>query len=78
MPFYEYACRTCGARFEKLRKMEERLAAPACATCRSRDTVLRLSVPGMVGAAQPAASDGIACGGGDPDACCGGACFAPN
>lgn len=75
MPFYEYACRTCGARFEELRRMEERLSAPDCATCRSRNTVLRLSVPGMVGAAAGTASDAFTCGGGDPGACCGGACF---
>lgn len=73
MPFYEYACRTCGTGFEQLRKMEERLTAPRCPSCQGEQTVLRPSVPGKVGAAAPAASDGPVCGmNGDTGGCCGG------
>ncbi len=41
MPLYEYACRECGGRFERMRKTAERLSAPACPTCTSGETMLR-------------------------------------
>ena len=50
MPIYEYACRKCGADFEKRLKFEERLAAQTCPSCGATGAVLRMSVPGMVGA----------------------------
>jgi putative FmdB family regulatory protein len=82
MPLYEYACRSCGSSFERMRRMDERLAAPECPSCTSDQTVLRLSAPGMVGArtgvARTNADSMPSCGSADPGSCCGGACMAPN
>ncbi|HET9984305.1 MAG TPA: zinc ribbon domain-containing protein [Longimicrobiales bacterium] len=69
MPLFEYACRSCASGFEEIRKFDERLSAPACPKCGSRDTVLRLSAPAFVGAASAAGSSCDAPGG-----CCGGLC----
>ncbi len=66
MPLYEYACRSCSARFEELRKFDERLNAPACPQCGGKETVLRLSAPGFVGAG---VSPGPAAGGCDYGVC---------
>ena len=49
MPIYEYACQSCGERFQELKSMSSRLAAPACVTCGSHATALAVSVPGKVG-----------------------------
>jgi putative FmdB family regulatory protein len=49
MPIYEYACRKCGAGFEKRLKFEERLAARTCPSCGATGAVLRMSAPGLVG-----------------------------
>jgi len=77
MPLYEYVCRSCAGRFERMRRMEERLSAPECPTCGAKETVLAMSAPGHVGAGAGAKS---AAGGPFPacDAgggCCGGACM---
>lgn len=72
MPLFEYACRSCAGRFEEIRKFEERLSAPACPTCGSRETVLRLSAPAFVGASSSVAPAGPACDA--PGGCCGGFC----
>jgi putative FmdB family regulatory protein len=82
MPLYEYGCRDCGTAFERMRRMEERLAAPECAACGSPRTALRLSAPGRVGAASRAAAGGAAgdapgCALPDASACCGGGCAMP-
>jgi putative FmdB family regulatory protein len=71
MPLYEYACRSCGARFEKIRKSSERLLSLPCPGCGAEDTSLRLSTPGFVGTASagPSAPCGVPAGG-----CCGGVC----
>ena len=77
MPLYEYACRDCNHRFERMRKTQERLEAPACPVCQSPATMLVMSVTGRVGAAAggsgaaaPACEGGFGGGG-----CCGGACM---
>lgn len=77
MPLYEYACRACGTRVEAMRRVAERLDAPACAAC-GGPTTLAVSAPGRVGSGTgssiPAAvSSGGSCG---PGGCCGGACGA--
>jgi putative FmdB family regulatory protein len=72
MPLYEYGCRACGARFEEIRKTEDRLTAPECRVCGQLETSLCLSAPGFVGAASSAPAP--ACGS-DPGACCGGVCL---
>jgi len=78
MPLYEYVCRSCAGRFERMRRMDERLSAPACPTCGAQETVLAMSAPGHVGvgAGAPGASSSgpvpsCDAGGG----CCGGACM---
>lgn len=73
MPLYEYVCRTCAVRFETMRKVSDRLNAPACPECGGAETSLAMSAPGMVGVAGPSVSDS---GGGScsTGGCCGGAC----
>ncbi len=75
MPLYEYVCRSCAERFERMRKMEERLSAPECPACGARETVLSMSAPAHVGVGAGHASSGplpsCDAGGG----CCGGACM---
>ncbi len=80
MPLYEYICRSCAGRFERMRRMEERLQAPECPTCGAKETVLAMSAPGHVGAG---AGAGAPRGGGCADGacemggggCCGGQCM---
>jgi putative FmdB family regulatory protein len=71
MPLYEYACRSCGTRFERIRKAEDRLSSLPCPSCGAEETSLCFSTPGYVGAASggPPQSCGLPAGG-----CCGGAC----
>jgi putative FmdB family regulatory protein len=71
MPIYEYACRECGRRFERMRRTDERLVAVECPACAGRETMLVMSAPGHVGAgAASAAVPSCDMGGG----CCGGVC----
>jgi len=49
MPIYEYACRSCGAAFERRLKYEERLTAQVCPSCGHEGAVLRISAPALVG-----------------------------
>ena len=61
MPIYEYACRQCGADFERRLKVDERLTAQVCPSCGATGAVLRMSAPGLVGAgASRARSGGVA------------------
>jgi putative FmdB family regulatory protein len=73
MPLYEYACRACGARFETIRKADERLLPLPCPTCAAQETSLCLSTPGFVGAASGGPSV-PACGMPAGGCCGGGAC----
>jgi len=76
MPLYEYACRQCGGRFERMRKTAERLAAPECPACASPETMLVMSVTGKVGSPSTAAAAGApVCEGGHGPCCGGGACM---
>jgi putative FmdB family regulatory protein len=62
MPIYEYACRTCGAVFEKQLKSADRLAAQVCPSCGQRGAALIMSAPARVGAgASSPASMGSVC-----------------
>jgi putative FmdB family regulatory protein len=74
MPLYEYACRSCGGRFEEMRKAADRLNAPACPGCAGFETMLVMSVTGKVGAAAPASAV-PRCEGGTGGCCGGGACM---
>lgn len=66
MPIYEYACRDCGRRFERLvRAWREEVACPACA---GREVDRLLSTFAMAGAG---GRDEAPRGGGG---CCGGSC----
>ena len=75
MPLYEYACRHCGGRFERMRKTDERLSAPACPACTSAETMLVMSVTGKVGAGTGARDAAPSCDGGLGGCCGGGACM---
>jgi len=72
MPIYEYVCRSCGGRFERIRPMNERLTPPSCG-CGSSQTSLALSVPGRVGAGPTEAPVGPC--GAEAGTCCGGRCM---
>jgi putative FmdB family regulatory protein len=48
MPLFEYACRSCGRRFEAFVTQDR---AASCPGCESADLQKLLSSPGMVGAA---------------------------
>jgi len=43
MPLYEYLCRKCGKRFEKLRKMQDADRDLECPGCRSGEVERQLS-----------------------------------
>ncbi|NJD10942.1 MAG: zinc ribbon domain-containing protein [Gemmatimonadetes bacterium] len=49
MPVYEYQCRSCGRRFEALRRMSERTQAPRCPKCGAEETELAFSAPAFLG-----------------------------
>lgn len=42
MPIYEYSCRDCGSRFEKLQKSGSG-SKPACPSCGSEETIKEFS-----------------------------------
>ena len=55
MPLYEYDCKTCGARFERLQSFADREAV-VCPVCGGSDARRLLSViGGMTGRAAPPA-----------------------
>jgi putative FmdB family regulatory protein len=55
---YEYLCRGCGRRFEAMRRMSERLDAPACPECGSEQTGLELSASAFLGGAAGSGAGG--------------------
>ncbi len=44
MPVYEYFCRTCNARYDKLRPLREADAPTTCPSCNEQNSVRTLSV----------------------------------
>jgi putative FmdB family regulatory protein len=76
MPLYEYACRSCGARSEEMRKVADRLAGPPCSAC-DQPMALAMSAPARPasGGSDPALSWGDACA---PGGCCGGGSCGPS
>jgi putative FmdB family regulatory protein len=75
MPIYEYFCRSCNTKHDKLRPIAEADAPVACPVCQDNNSVRALSVVVMhvAGGRSSAASsnDQAAVSGGR---CCGGAC----
>lgn len=74
MPIYEYACTSCGAAFDLLRKFAEREQAPDCPRCGAATRPL-LSAAAVRGSSASARLP-IACDAGP--ACCGGGCASTN
>jgi putative FmdB family regulatory protein len=74
MPIYEYACPSCGAAFDRLRKYAEREQAPDCPKCggATRPMLSAAAVHGSSGKLPITA----ACERGA--ACCGGGCGGMN
>ena len=65
MPIYEYQCKPCGAKFEKLVRSMSSTEAVKCPECGSEETARALSVFAAVssdGGGKSAASDGPMCG----------------
>jgi putative FmdB family regulatory protein len=73
MPLYEYACRACGTRTERMRRTADRLDAPNCPECGAR-TALAMSAPGKVGSGVSGGGAESFAGGCGTGGCCGGAC----
>ncbi len=73
MPLYEYRCRECGVRYEKL-IFRKGTAAPPCPSCAAEDVEKLFSVPSVKtgGASSPAGGMGPC---GAPKASCGSAGF---
>ncbi len=70
MPVYEYFCRTCNTRYEKLRPLRESDAPASCPTCNEQNSVRTLSVfivhnntTESRGTSTSAYSGGCGCGG---------------
>ncbi len=77
MPLYEYVCRSCATRFEKLvRRFDEEVACPACA-CATVDKQLSVFAVASSSATAPLSgceSGGCGEGGCGEGSCGGGAC----
>ncbi len=74
MPVYEYFCRTCNTRYDKLRPLRDADAPIACPTCQEQNSVRTLSLFVTVSGtaeARTVARDSYASSGG---CACGGAC----
>lgn len=63
MPIYEYQCRDCGARFEKIVPFSQADSTPTCPHCDSPDTRKQISI---FAASGPSAGDA-----GDSSSSCG-------
>jgi putative FmdB family regulatory protein len=69
MPVYEYFCRTCNSRYDKLRPLREADAPGTCPTCNEQNSIRTLSVFITVSnspkseSTAPALHGGCACGG---------------
>lgn len=62
MPFYEYACESCGKEFETLARTME-AAAPPCPQCGGSKVTRKLSVFAVSAPSAPAPAPGCAgCG----------------
>ena len=64
VPIYEYQCKSCGEKFEKLQRTMSDTAKVECPKCKSDQTARELSVfaVGAEGAAKSSASAGPMCG----------------
>ena len=74
MPVYEYFCRTCNTRYDKLRPLRDADAPVACPTCNEENSVRALSLFITVSStsnSRTAPRESYASGGG---CACGGAC----
>jgi putative FmdB family regulatory protein len=71
MPIYEYACPSCGAAVERLRRYSEREHALACPSCGGATRPV-MSVTAVLGAPSRALPLAAQCDAGP--ACCGGGC----
>lgn len=50
MPLYEYFCKTCGKRFDKMMRFSEANSSPACPYCSSQETSKQITTFASVGA----------------------------
>ena len=74
MPVYEYFCRDCNTKYEKLRPVRDADAPVACPECKAENSVRTLSVfivHAGAGSGQSASQFSAPTGGG---CACGGAC----
>lgn len=63
MPIYEYRCKQCGAKFDKLVKFSTRLSEIECPKCSARKAEKAVSRPGMTGSASSGqSSSASSCG----------------
>ncbi len=71
MPLYEYACDSCGAGVERLRKYRERELAVACPSCGGSARPV-MSAAAVIGSSARGTEPVPFCESGP--ACCGGGC----
>ena len=74
MPVYEYFCRTCNTRYDKLRPLRDADAPAACPSCQEENSVRTLSLFVTVSSTatvRTAVRDSYVSGGG---CACGGPC----
>ncbi|HNY39557.1 MAG TPA: zinc ribbon domain-containing protein [Bryobacteraceae bacterium] len=62
MPIFEYRCKECGARFEKLIRRETDVESLACPSCGQRDLSKELSTFAAHANASPSAPQPGPCG----------------
>jgi putative FmdB family regulatory protein len=67
MPIYEYKCRSCQGRFEKLRRFSEANSPAPCPQCASDDSMRLLSVFAATGgdsdiSCETSRTNGTVCG----------------
>lgn len=63
MPIYEYRCKQCGAKFEKLVKLSTQLSEIECPKCGARKADKSVSRPGLTGSSPSGKSLGApSCG----------------
>jgi putative FmdB family regulatory protein len=62
MPIYEYHCKQCGSKFEKLVKLSTKTAEVECPKCGAKRAEKSVSRFGTLGSTSSGGSFGVSCG----------------
>ena len=63
MPIFEYHCKKCGVKFEKI-VFNREASPPVCPNCQAEEVEKLISVPGSVGVAGGSSTSAPSCGSG--------------